>query len=382
MPEFAQYQVWLCDWTGSKLALLHASGVHESDFLSIAWHHKLNDATVYRAEFVAETDTKDLFRVDYGILVERDYGSGYYEEFYGFHHNPEELMTGQFDEHYWASTGMSPEWLIDQPVLTPVPSASQQWRDYGIWWMFGPADDVMKAMVSESMGGGAALERQFSNFSVEGNRGEGTYGCYEGRYDRLLTAVKTLAGETWQTDFRVVRVSDGFEFRTYCPYYGTDRRKGYAANPTIFSLEFENVLEPFVGVSRTQEVTYLYGGWEGGGGEQDIVEAENSDAIAESPYRRREDYVDVSDTASIDSVPDILEQYLVDLGAITTVTFKPVQTEWCLYGRDWALGDLVTLVLWGNEYDMRITEVAGAIDGQNEEVIEGKAELWTRSETV
>lgn len=382
MPEFAQYQVWLCDWSGSKLALLHASGVHESDFLSIAWQHKLNDSGVYRAEFVAETTTKDLFRVDYGILVERDYGAGYYEEYYGLHHNHQEWMRGSQDEHYWASSGLSPEWLIDQPILTPVPSASGQWRDYGIWWMHGPADNVMKAMVSENMGGGAAADRQFDYFSVEGDKGEGTWSCYDGRYDRLLQAVQGISGETWQTDFRVVRVSDGFEFRTYCPYYGTDRRKGHSANPTIFSLEFENVLNPLVSVKRSDEVTYYYGGWEGGGGEQDIVEAENTDAIAESPFRRREDYMDVSDVASIDTVPDVLEQALVDMGKVTEVTFNPVQTEWCLYGRDWALGDLVTLVLWGTEYDMRVTEVAGVIDGQNEEVIEGKIELWTRSETV
>jgi hypothetical protein len=49
-----------------------------------------------------------------------------------------------------------------------------------------------------------------------------------------------------------------------------------------------------------------------------------------------------------------------------------------MYGLNWDLGDLVTLELWGNEYDMRIVEVIGEVNGDVEERITGKAELWTR----
>jgi len=61
------------------------------------------------------------------------------------------------------------------------------------------------------------------------------------------------------------------------------------------------------------------------------------------------------------------------------VTADILQTEHCLYGRDWWLGDLVTLELWGRSYDVRITSVDGQIDGESEETISAKVELWTRS---
>jgi hypothetical protein len=77
-----------------------------------------------------------------------------------------------------------------------------------------------------------------------------------------------------------------------------------------------------------------------------------------------------------------LDKALIDEGEKEIVTFTPIQTGSCLYGRDWNLGDLVTLDLWDHEYSMRITEVDGRISGENEEEIQGIAELWTRPDTI
>jgi len=197
--------------------------------------------------------------------------------------------------------------------------------------------------------------------------------------------VQSLAGERGQTDFRVVRLSSGFEFRTYSPFYGTDRRQGHADSPTVFGLELENVRNPRRRVLRGREVTAVLGGWQGGGQDRDIYTDTNPDALAESPYRRREQFEDISDVTTPDSIPNVLAQYLIDNGELVEVTFEPVQTAECLYGVHWALGDLVTLELWGASYDMRIVEVNGRISGpdsaQDEEIV-GVAELWTRGEVA
>ena len=381
MPEFAQYQVWLCDWNTNKTYQLFPG----NDFISLTWQHLLNDMGVFELTLVAETDTKDLFTIDYGILIERDYGDGLYEEGYFFHLDEEEWMeTDAVDEHYWKSSGFSPEWMLDQPSLQPLANLNPNYRSYDTWWDYGPADDVIKKMASESMGGGVVdADREFTTFTVEGNTGEGNWGCYDGRYDRLIDAMRATIGEDGargNCDFRVAHVTGGFELRTYYPYYGTDRRKGNADGnkPTVFSLELDNVLNPRRKVLRYAEATVAIGGWQGAGMHQDTFEEENATAIAESPYRRREVCFDVSDVVQPDTIPGILQQYLIDYGKAEIVEFKLLQTNACLYGRDWNLGDLVTLELWGSEYDMRITEVLGRIDGDNEEVIEGQAKLWTR----
>lgn len=370
MGQFATYELWLCDWTGAQIAYLSGT-----DLVSFTWQLRLNEPGTYRYEVVAETGKQDLFKIDYILKLRRDYGAGLYEEFVGFHLNSEEWLT-QNDEHYWASYGLGPEWMLDQPLLQPLPTPNPDFPRYETWWMHGPADDVMKKMVSESMGSAAILSRQFAYLAIEGNKSAGAVSCYDGRYVRLLGALQSISAERGETDFKVVCLpTGGFEFRTYCPRYGTDRRKGYAAVPTVFSLELQNVGEPKRTSKRSTEVTVAIGGWEGSEQDQELFERLNTTALAESPYRHREQYYDMSNVVQSDVINGMLDQYLIDDGKLEEVQFTPLQTNACLYGRDWNLGDLVTLELWGYEYDMRITEVNGRISGDNEEEIVAVAEL-------
>lgn len=377
MPNFATYELWLCDWTGAQIAYLSGT-----DLVSFSWQLRLNEPGTFRYEVVAETDKQSLFKIDYILKLLRDYGAGLYEEFVGFHLNSEEWLT-QNDEHYWASYGLGPEWMLDQPLLQPLPTPNPDFPRYETWWMHGPADDVMKAMVSESMGSAAATPRQFTYLAIEGNNSAGAVSCYDGRYVRLLQALQSIADERGETDFKVVRLpSGGFEFRTYCPRYGTDRRRGYAVVPTVFSLELQNVGEPRRTIKRSTEVTVAIGGWEGSEQDQELFERLNATALAESPYRRREQYYDMSNVVQSDIVNGMLDQYLIDDGKLEAVQFTPLQTNACLYGRDWNLGDLVTLELWNYEYDMRITEVNGRISGENEEEIVAVAELMWEGNVI
>jgi hypothetical protein len=273
-------------------------------------------------------------------------------------------------------------------MLQPIPSPNPDYFRYDLWWEHGPADDVVKKMVGESMVSAADTTRNFSQVALQGNTSEGIWGCYEGTWVRLSDAVIDNIGEDGSLggcDYRVVRVSGGYEFRTYAPYFGTDRRRGNSEGnkPTIFSFENGNMRNPEREVLWSEEVTAAYGGWQGAGATQTIVEETNADALAETPYARREQYYDVREVATSDAIPSYLQQKLIDDGISETVTAQILQTDACLYGRDWWFGDLVTLDLPdGTSYDMRIIETRGRISGENEEEIEGTIELWAREESV
>lgn len=388
MAQFGQYRVYLLDWDGDKLTQLFPG----DDFLSITWGHKRNQPSSYRVELVAETTTKDRFLKHYQVLVERNWGSAagdWYEEFVGFHLGSDEWWVNPddgADEHYWASIGLSAEWLIDQPLLHPVANiASDLFSYYDLWWNHGYADDVIKAMVGESMVNPADEDRTFTQMALQGDMGQGTWGCYEGSWLRLLDAVLDAIGETGDRggcEFRVERVTGGYEFKTYAPFYGTDRRRGNpdGNKPTIFSFDNGNMRNPRRQVLWGEAVTVAYGMWQGGGMERTIYQRTNDTALAESPYSRREGAYDLRDVSQPDQVDGILDQLLIDDGEQEIVTAEILQTDACLYGRDWWYGDLVTLDLPGGlSYDMRVTEVAGRIDGENEEQIDGLIELWTRA---
>jgi len=424
LATFGQYRVYLLDWDGDTVTQLFPG----DDFLSIAWEHKRNQPGAYRCELVGETATKDRFLKHYQVLIQRNWGNApgdWYEEYAGFHLGADEwwVNSDEIDEHYYASIGLSPEWLIDQPMLQAVrrqqgwqitipAGGTVVWKDadgnitdppegiirdgnkfiwpsrvlYDKWSLYGAADDIVKTMVSESMGGGTEEVRQYTNLAVEGDESEGNYIEGEGNWIRLLDAVVDTIGEDGSRggcDFRVERVSGGYEFKTYAPYYGTDRRRGNpdGNKPTVFSFENGNMRNPSYRVLWAEEVTAAYGGWQGGGMERDIVAAYNTGAFNETPYNKREAFYDVRDLTTLDGgVTSFLEQKLIDDGLQTFVTAEILQTDACLYGRDWGFGDLVTLDLpGGRSFDMRIVEVQGAIDGENEERIEGVIELWTRA---
>ena len=385
MPQFGQYRVVLLDHTASKLIDLFPG----DDFLSISWEHKRNQPGAYALELVGDTTTKDRFVKHYQVSIERNWGNDpgdWYEEFTGFHLGYlERWPTEEVDAHYWTSLGMSPEWLVDQPLLQPVANTGNaNWAYYDLWWNHGYADDVIKSMVGESMVSCADEDREFSQVVVEGNEGLGVWSCYEGSWVRLLDAVTDAIGEDGtkgDCDFRVVRVAGGYEFKTYSPFFGTDRRRGnaYGNKPTVFSFENGNVKNPEKQVLWANAVTAAYGGWQGGGMERSIYLRENAAALAESPYARREGFYDLRDVAQADVIDGILDQTLIDDGEKEIVSAEILQTNACLYGRDWWFGDLVTLDLPdGTSYDMRVIEVRGRISGDNEEEIEGTIELWTR----
>jgi len=385
VPEFGRYRIKLLDHTATALIDLFPG----DDFLSISWEHKRNEPGAYALELVGETTTHEQFEKRYQVLIERNWGSDpsdWYSEYVGFHLGYHERWpTDETDQHYWSSLGLSPEWLIDQPLLQPVANTgNSNWAYYGLWWNHGYADDVVKSMVGESMVSPADTDRAFTQMAVEGDEGLGTWSCYEGSWVRLLDAVTDSVGQDGtkgDCDFRVERVSGGYQFNTYSPFFGTDRRRGNSEGnkPTIFSFDNGNMKNPEKQVLWANAVTVSYGGWQGGGMERTIYERQNTDALAEDVYARREAFYDVRDVPQGDTIAGILDQKLIDDGEKVIVTAQILQTDACLYGRDWWFGDLVTLDLPdGTTYDMRVIEARGRLSGDNEEEIEGTIELWTR----
>ena len=386
-----QYRVYLLGWTGEKITQLFPG----DDFLSLTWEHRRNQPGTYRLELVGETGTKDRFLKHYAISIERNWGNApgdWYEEYTGFHLGKQEWWVNPDDgpdEHYWASLGLSPEWLVDQPLLQPVANqGNNAWAYYDTWAQHGYSDDIIKAMVGESMVSPADTDRDYTSMALQGDTGEAVWSCYDGSWIRLQDAITDTIGETGDLggcDFRVTRVSGGYEFRTYTPFYGTDRRRGNSAGnkPTIFSFENGNMRNPDHRELWAEQVTVAYGGGGGEGMQRPIEYRQNDAALAESPFSRREGFYDMRDVQIPDRIPGILDQHLIDDGLQTFVTAGILQTDACLYGRDWNFGDLVTLDLPGSRtYDMRIVEVGGGIDGENEERIEGVIELWTREEVA
>lgn len=388
MPQFAQYRVSQLDWYGNRIAQLFPG----DDFLKISWGHELNKPSAYVMQLVAETAKKDRFEKHHQILIERSLSTdptNWLVEFVGFHLSQREwyINSEDLDEHYWSSLGLSAEWIIDQPLLQPLRNeGNPYWLYYDVWAMHGSADDVIKTMVAESMVGPADSDREFANMVVDGLQGAGSWSCFEGRWIRLSDAVINTIGKDGSRgncDYRVEWKDPGYELRTYVPFYGVDRRRGNSAKnkECIFSFENRNIRNPDILENWASAVTVAYGGGAGGGQERDIYTRVNADALAQSPWARREAWYDLRQSSQPDTIPAILDQYLIDDGIELSLTADILQTDQCLYGRDFGPGDLATVDLPdGRSFDVRVASIAASLNGDSEETIQGKIELWTRGD--
>lgn len=195
----------------------------------------------------------------------------------------------------------------------------------------------------------------------------------------VLDLLKELAAESTTRGtyaaFAMVRndTADGFEFRTYANHSGTDRRAG-GPNPLIVSPEFNTVKDARI-VRNWRESFNLV--CVGGSGEADdriigfSVATPGTpayDSLFAGPFSRREKFAeaDAFEGAEADAIADsILSQ------SLARVRFEGViqQTADVQYGRDYAIGTLLTAQMLGISFDCRVMSVRVVVDQQNGEQV-------------
>lgn len=286
------------------------------------------------------------FVLDAGVQVVRDAITIYD----GLHRTPQRQIT-ETGKRFYTSYGRSLEDLLQRRHI-------QYYADTAQTDKTGATETVMKAFVSENAGPLSTIAngrfRQVTTpIAVQASAGQGITWAGARAHDNLLEVLKELS-QFGSVDFDVVRTSGvNFEFRTYYPRKGVDRRSTAGANAHIFSVAHGNMATPSYTVSRTEEIQTVVALGEGEGTLRTFVE-EVGTGIADSPWNDIEFIQDSRSEENIAGLEATAIDKLAESGPQTTLAFQTLQIDASKYGVHYNVGDWITARFDDVQKDLRI----------------------------
>lgn len=355
------YQVRVFDTSGALQAVVER-------FRSIIIEHRVNSFSTLTLSLFTQDEAVQYFTLDALIEIRRrvpEAGLDWYTEYIGFHRTPQRQIT-EADSRIFTSYSRGLLDLLNRRSVRYYSDTDGSAKGPA------PADDVIKDYVRENAGSLATLANNrvtdgvFPGLTVASNLGAAP--DYEGAnaWKNLLDTCADI-GEPHNVDFDIVWTGGAtFQFRTYYPFQGTDRREGGVA-PFIFAPEFGNMANPSHTQSRTDEVTsaLVLGPGEGPLRDTTLLTAPT---ITDSPWNLIEQDINAPGEDRTEAINDIGNDVLYEKRAVNQFSFNPIQTFNSSYGKHYFLGDMVTARFDDITIDVKITAVTVSISDDSENV--------------
>lgn len=198
----------------------------------------------------------------------------------------------------------------------------------------GKAEAIMKAYIEDNIGANGRSERKIPNFIVEPDKGLGKTVTGRARFHTFIEMFTSLALAGGDLGFRVVQVGKNLEFQVYQP---ADKTKEVFFSPLLGNLlDFEySVDDP--------ETNYVIVGGQGEGAERTILEKSDNASIAK--YGRIESFIDQRNTDDLTELQQSMDEELSSKAQKTSLSISPIDTENIAFGRDYNLGDKVSVLI-------------------------------------
>jgi hypothetical protein len=228
-------------------------------------------------------------------------------------------LIGKDDNNFLAST-----------LAYPVPSGDFSLSDYDV--RTGKAETIMKQYVAYNVGQNALSERRI--LALEADKGLGSTVTGRARFHSLIDLLAPLALTGGGLGFRIVQVDDALEFQVYQP---TDKTRSAFFSPllgNLSSFEYSN---------DNPEANFVLVGGGGEGADRIIKQKSDNASIAE--YGRFESFVDQRNTSDVTELNQSLDEELTGKAEQNSFNFVPIDTPQLAFGRDYVLGDKVSVVL-------------------------------------
>lgn len=299
----------------------------------------------------------ELFELDGQIEFWRchaEYGIDWRKEFEAFHRDPQRWVDASGVRRYM-SRGVGYADLLARRVILAAAGSPEGAKD-------GAAETVIKEYVNEQAVPGAGA-RATVGFTVEADGGGGNTISLARSYRSLLTVCQEIA-EIGGGDFAVVSTGPAtFEFRWYEGQLGTDRRAAVR-----FALTFGNMGEPEYALTRSSEANAVLVAGQGEGVDREILWRTDPGLMDDSPWNRREEFVDARDLTTTAGLESRGDARLRERRPVEGLTFRVIQTPGTVYGRDYFLGDLVRGEFAGIVVDQKIDGLVFTVDERQEQL--------------
>jgi hypothetical protein len=248
------------------------------------------------------------------------------------------------------------------------------------------AETAAKEYVDENIGPGATVVAgrdragNFQGLTVEVTGGTGVTWDGDRSNENLLDVLTELA-EFAPGDFSLEPTSNApdaitMEFQWQEDQWGLDKTWGNGVRPAVvFAPENGNVENINMIFSHLDAVNVCDIGGPGKGISR-IYAYRTSGTENDSPWARRAVFRNASSSQvnSIGELEDIADGVLEKQGVKRELIFDAKQTDATRYGRDWDVGDLVTVEFLGRSYDQKIVGVVIGLSASGDETITVEAQ--------
>ncbi|WP_209121504.1 siphovirus ReqiPepy6 Gp37-like family protein [Alkalihalobacillus sp. BA299] len=219
-----------------------------------------------------------------------------------------------------------------QNLALPVPGGPPYTSAYDV--RTGVAETVIREYIDYNIGINARSERKVPGLILAEDLGRGKNVTGRARMHPLIDLVSSLALKGGDLGFRIVQKENNLEFQVYQP---TDKTK-----TVVFSPLLGNLID-FDYSSEDAEANYVIVGGGGEGAERTFVERGDSTSITK--YGRIESFKDRRDTVDTTELNGSLDEELLAKAEKTSLSISPIDMEGITFGKDYNLGDKVSVVI-------------------------------------
>jgi len=280
----------------------------------------------------------------------------FYKDFEAFHRG-EEFNQEESGRYVYISYGQGYNALLYAEVIRYASGSSQAQKS-------GDVAAIARAFVEENIGPSAGVDGLGNSRVMPGltvATGAALGKTWQGdRANKLLADVLAELAEFGPGDYMVQGVgAAAFEFVWRNVRWGSDKTRNNSDGnaPVILSPQFGNVEGIQASYSHLNDVNAVYTMGQGVGGLQKVRTAVDSTLLALSPWARRAVARSARNSNSDAELDDQGEAALAEQRPIRRISFDVRQTVGTRYGRDWDMGDLVTVAYLGREYPMKVVGV-------------------------
>jgi hypothetical protein len=348
---FDLYELWLYDHDGAaQIYIQNWTRVEFHQRLSSSWNHQItvemsvDNPNVATYRNIQKDWILRIFRTDPRTLIKTKVYEGFNTTVVDQLRISGDLIFNLY--------GVGFTDLLRRRVVIPIEGEEHDSRT-------GNAETVIKDYVDVCMIHPVDTDRIEPGLTLIPSAGAGAEVIYDARYIILFSVCEKLSGDGG-IDFGIYGGEEVGDFLFDArAIWGEDRRIGNTAGniPVEFSVNLNNMNIPILSTNTSAEQNYVYIGGSGQGVDRIIEQVADLDAIADSPWGRKEFFADARQQTDIEAIKAVGYDELDKRRATKELSFNIEETANCKWLRDWGLGDLVSARYAGQLFDKKIVEI-------------------------
>jgi hypothetical protein len=220
--------------------------------------------------------------------------------------------------------------LLSSRLAFPTPSGIFTESDYDV--RTGAAESIMKQFVDNNCGPSGLIERKL--VELETDTGVGAVVTGRARFDNLIDILASIANQGGGLGFNVVQEGGSLIFKVYQPQ---DNTKSVLFSPLLGNLA------SFEYSDDDPEANFVIVGGSGEGTARIIKQKSNNESLVK--FGRIETFVDQRNTSEDAELDKSADEELANKSEKVSINFTPIDTPSISFGRDYGLGDKVSVIL-------------------------------------